>query len=56
MEVRETIRNFFMEEFKSNGFHAGIRFGIVVDEDKLRPKNFESIKALSKFVKNNRKF
>jgi len=81
MEIKEAVRNFFMQELKDNGFHDGIlddqslvdtgimdslailvtlsfleeQFGIVVDEDKLKPKNFETVNAICKFIKKNKK-
>ena len=32
------------------------RFGIIIDEDKLKPDNFETVDAICKFVKKNGKF
>lgn len=81
MEVREQVREFFIQELKDNGFHPGIRddeslvdagimdslailvtlsfleeqFGVVIDEDKLKPENFETVNAICKFIKKNRK-
>lgn len=31
------------------------QFGIIIDEDKLKPENFETVNAICKFVQKNRK-